>query len=400
LISRFHFVKFKITCSNVVIKLHKSSNIPGLVSGLPVGGNKHLKFTHKKNIAYFRVPGQLKTDRMNKIFFSTIFFLFLACNDQTKQNREKHSSVNERSFIKLGGEDQYVEITGASDKDPVLLFLHGGPGWPQTPHLRYFNSDLTKSMIVVAWEQSGCGKSFMNNPDPKNLSPEQIINDAHELTLLLKKKFKQNKIYLAGFSWGSVIGLQLVKKYPEDYAAYFAISQVIDINRSIDLSRKWLQQQAELRKDKRMLKFAGQLKQKDTSLCKTTLECFFKKYELLTEYGGAIYKKESEAQIKIAETSYEDYKNYDWIKGFMFSCSRMEDYVFKINLSDITELKVPAYFFVGRHDWNLPSIVTEEFVSKLNAPVKEIIWFEESGHEPLDEEPAKFNKALIERISN
>ena len=323
-----------------------------------------------------------------------IFLSFLSCTSSDKTS----NSINEKKIVKLGGEEQYVEITAASDNNPVLLFIHGGPGWPQTPHLRYFNADLAKSVILVAWEQAGCGKSYMNNPEPKNLTKEQIINDAHELTQMLKKRFKQNKIYLAGFSWGSVIGLELVKKYPDDYAAYFAISQVIDIQRSIQLSREWIKSQAELKKDERMLRLVSQLEMRDTSLCKSELECFFKKYEMLTEYGGAIYKKESEAQIKIAETKYEDYKNYDWIKGFMYSCSILGDEVFKTNLTNTTELKVPAYFFVGRHDQSLPTIVTEEYVNNLKAPSKEIVWFEESGHEPLEEEPAKFNRAVIERI--
>jgi pimeloyl-ACP methyl ester carboxylesterase len=191
---------------------------------------------------------------MTKISYSIILFFLLACKNQTKSNHQSRAndttSINEKSFIKLGGEDQYVEITGASDKNPVLLFLHGGPGWPQTPHLRYFNSDLTKSVILIAWEQSGCGKSYMNNPNPKNLTLDQIVKDAHELTQILKKKFKQNKIYLAGFSWGSIVGLKLLEKYPEDYSAYFGITQVIDINKSIKLSREWIKKQAESNKDK------------------------------------------------------------------------------------------------------------------------------------------------------
>lgn len=333
-----------------------------------------------------------------------IFIFILACNNADKAHHEpatgKGNEINEKSYISLGGEEQYVEITGASDKNPVLLFIHGGPGWPQTPHLRYFNADLAKSVVLVAWEQSGCGKSYMKNPSPKNLTKEQIINDAHELTQILKKKFSQNKIYLAGFSWGSVIGLELARRYPDDYAAYFAISQVIDIQRSITLSREWIKQQAQLKKDDKMLKLVSQLEKKDTSLCKSELECFFKKYEMLTEYGGTIYKKDAEAQIKIAETKYEDYKNYDWIKGFMYSCSRLGNEVFKTDLTNITELKVPAYFFVGRHDWSLPTVVTEEFVRKLKAPNKEIVWFEESGHEPLEEEPLTFNRMIIERIKN
>ena len=102
----------------------------------------------------------------------------------------------------------------------------------------------------------------MKNPDPKNLTKEQIVNDAHELTLLLKKRFNKDKIYVAGFSWGSVIGLELVQQYPEDYAAYFAISQVIDIQRSIDLSREWIKRQAALKKDDSMLKMVSRLEKK------------------------------------------------------------------------------------------------------------------------------------------
>ena len=80
------------------------------------------------------------------------------------------------------------------------------------------------------------------------------------------------------------------------------------------------------------------------------------------------------------------------------SASKPGDAIFKINFTNITELKVPVYFFVGRHDWSLPAIVTEDFYKKLTAPKKEMNWFEESGHECLEEEPAGFIKAIIGRI--
>lgn len=341
---------------------------------------------------------------MKRIIYLLFTSFIIACqqpNNTAKDNTEQNTttdSVNERSFIELGGEKQYVEITGTSSTNPVLLFIHGGPGWPQTPHLRYFNADLTKSTILVAWEQSGCGKSFMTNPNPKNLSLEQIVSDAHELTQILKKKFNQSKIYVAGFSWGSVVGLKLVEKYPEDYIAYFSISQVLNINESIRQSRKWIAQQATAKGDKATLKTLQQIEKRDTSVCKTDLECFFKQYELLSKYGGAIYKKESEAEIEKAVTKYDDYKNYDWMGGFNYSIQRLQNDVFNTDLSTIKEIKVPVYFLVGRHDWNLPAKVTEDFAAKLTAPKKEMIWFDESGHEPLEEEAEKFNKVMLERM--
>ena len=138
---------------------------------------------------------------MKKIAFLLFVSLLLACDTQqttqTETPEQPGKKVEEKSFIELGGEEQYVEIAGESDKNPVLLFIHGGPGWTQTPQLRYFNSDLAKDYILVAWEQRGAGQSFMKNPEPENMTLEQIVADGHELTRKLKEKFGQDKIYLA-----------------------------------------------------------------------------------------------------------------------------------------------------------------------------------------------------------
>lgn len=319
-------------------------------------------------------------------------------NKNDTRKTQPSSAVNERSYIKLGGEEQYVEITGASSDNPVLLFIHGGPGWPQTPHLRYFNADLTKDVILVAWEQSGCGKSLMRNPNPKNLSLEQIVNDAHELTQILKKKFNQDKIYLAGFSWGSVVGLKLIEKYPDDYKAYFGIAQVINIRESMKQSRKWIADQARANGDSQTLKTLAQIENGDTTVCRSDNECFIRQYELLSKYNGAVYNKESEPEIEKALAKYEDYRNYDWMGGFNYSIGRLEKDVFATDFSRLTETTVPVYFLIGRHDWSLPASITEEFVTRLKAPKKEIVWFENSGHGPLEEEPGKFNEAIRERV--
>src|SRR3982751_6698301 len=91
----------------------------------------------------------------------------LACDHNSSPPAADHTHtpsgrVEARSFIPLGGSEQYVEMTGVSDTNPVLLFIHGGPGWPQTPMLRYLNADLTKAYTVVSWDQRGAGLSFLH----------------------------------------------------------------------------------------------------------------------------------------------------------------------------------------------------------------------------------------------
>lgn len=343
------------------------------------------------------------TNPMNNLTAIFLLTLLIACQNQlneTSSNRptEKIEPIEEKSFISLGGEEQYVEITGASDQLPILLFLHGGPGWPQTPHIRYFNSDLSKEMIVVSWDQAGCGQSYMRNPNPKNLSVESLVDDAHELTGYLKKKFNREKIFLLGFSYGSVIGLQLAELYPEDYHAYIGVSQLINSQDNWDASMKWLWEQAELKNDTAVLNQLTLLEHRDTSVCKTNLDCFMSKYFLLVDYNGTIYNPETAKEIEKAEHYYEEYKDYDWFAVYNYTCSRLGDKRLETDLTHITSLEIPIIFMAGSHDWNLPGIVAEAHLDKMTAPVKRYVWFDKSGHEPPEEEPEKFNAAIIDIV--
>lgn len=308
------------------------------------------------------------------------------------------NKIEEKSYITLGGEKQYVEMAGESGDNPVLLFIHGGPGWPQTPQLRYQNAALTKEFILATWDQRGSGKSFINNPDAKNLSLAQIVADAHELTALLKEKFHKNKILLAGFSWGSIVGLTLAEKYPDDYSAYIGIAQVINIREGLNISQKWAGEQAQKNNDTETLGILEQLKRNDTALCKTPLDCFITQYGLVAKYKGAVFKAATEQEINKAVQAYDDYKNYDWIKGFLYSATRLEKDMFATDFNTLQKIKIPVYLIAGRHDWNIPQVLADAWLKKLDAPHKEIIWFENSGHGPLEEEPEKFNELLIEKF--
>jgi len=191
-----------------------------------------------------------------------------------------------------------------------------------------------------------------------------------------------------------MIGLMLAEKFPEDYEAYISITQVLNIKESIKISRNWIAEQAKKAGDKETMSVLQKIEKGDTTVCSRPMDCFMKQYELLSKYGGAIYKKESEEEIKKAETSYEDYRDYDWLKAFFFSAYALEDEIFNTDLTTIKELKIPVYFLMGRHDWNLPTSLTVKFNEQLTAPKKEIIWFENSGHEPLEEEAEMFNRVV------
>jgi pimeloyl-ACP methyl ester carboxylesterase len=57
---------------------------------------------------------------------------------------------------------------------------------------------------------------------------------------------------------------------------------------------------------------------------------------------------------------------------------------------DIDTVDVPVFFFLGRYDHNTPSSIAARYLDRLRAPVKGLVWFEQSAHFPFFEEPTRF----------
>ena len=307
-------------------------------------------------------------------------------------------AVAEHTYLSLGGSPQYVEITSASARQPVLLFIHGGPGWPQTPMLRALNTTLPTGVTLVAWDQRGAGLSFMRDSNPTNVTLEQIVADGHELTQYLKERFHQQKIYLAGFSWGSIIGVRLVQQYPEDYAGYIGIGQVVNVRRGVAVSQEWLRGQMRAVGDIAGLQVLADLARDRPTQCQGDMACFIVQHGLLEKYHGATYLPATNQAVEAAMKHYPDYAAYNWDRGFEFSVAHLEADLFNTDLTGVRQLDVPVTLLLGRHDWNVPSVLAAEWLDSLSAPRKQLVWFEHSGHGPLEEEPARFDSVLLGAI--
>lgn len=125
----------------------------------------------------------------------------------------------------------------------------------------------------------------------------------------------------------------------------------------------------------------------------------FIQYDLLNKYNGTVYNNQIEKEIEKALSTFRDYKNYNWNKALNFSFTHLEKDLFSIDFTNIKDVSIPIFFIQGRNDWNVPSVLVEIFYHKISAPSKQIIWFEYSGHNPLNEEAKKFNDIMINTIA-
>jgi pimeloyl-ACP methyl ester carboxylesterase len=293
--------------------------------------------------------------------------------------------------VQLGGMRQWISIRGANPGLPLLLFLHGGPGSANLAKLRMQVPELEQHFLVVSWDQRGAGKSASIGFDYSALSIDRMVSDAHELVEYLKTRFGVEKIYLMGFSWGTVLGLELAARYPQDIYAYIGVSQIVCPLESEKLSLVYVQDLARKTNNTQAIdELAGidpSYHGEDWFLQLTT------ERKWLLHYRGVYHTTDSyfhEIWMMLRAHEYSLAEVALWPGRSSASLKQVWPEVMKVNFfATIPELHVPVYFFAGRFDQNVPTQLTERYYQQLVDPAgKRLVWFENSAHDIFYDEPA------------
>lgn len=136
-------------------------------------------------------------------------------------------SVAELATVRLGGHDQTVMLRGSSDRAPILLYLAGGPGGTDLGAMRLFGERMESDFVVATWDQRGSGTSYGALDPTSTLTPEQAVADTIELAQTLKDRFAQDRIYLVGNSYGTLLGVLAAQQRPDLFAAYIGTGQMV-----------------------------------------------------------------------------------------------------------------------------------------------------------------------------
>jgi pimeloyl-ACP methyl ester carboxylesterase len=319
-----------------------------------------------------------------------------------KQGRNIFQSIASLEKINLGGQEQWILIRGIDITKPVILFLHGGPGTANMSLLRKYMNELEKHFIVVTWDQRGAGKSYKAINPHSSMTINQFILDTGELTQLLCDRFNQKKIFLVGHSWGSLIGIFSIQKYPDLYPTYIGIGQIANMQENEQISYDWTLAQATKASDKRAIQTLTEIG--NPSYTGDWQKKLMTQRRLLGKYGGEFYGSSKGAfplifSNLIWATEYTLIDKVNFFKGIFGSNHLLWQELLTINLKEqASSFKVPIYFVLGKHDYEVPSVLAEQYFKIIEAPKKELIWFENSAHFADIEEHEKFNDLLINHV--
>ncbi|MEX2593677.1 MAG: alpha/beta hydrolase [Anditalea sp.] len=310
-------------------------------------------------------------------------------------------SINEE-YVLIGGIEQWITIKGKDRSNPVVLFLHGGPGSPSSPYADAIFGEWEEDFILVQWDQRGAGRTFGRNaPEALNetywiknpLTVGQMTADGIEVSEYLLEHLGKHKIILTGTSWGSVLGAGMALRRPDIYYAYVGHSQLVSpADDFIHVYHK-IYKTAQEKNDQESIKTLESVGPPPYDNAKNAgqLMRVIKKYERENSIPAPEswwkispeYDNETDAQHRYDGDDYS-FINYVGHKDLGIKAMSSTFNLMKEGL----DFKIPVYLIQGEEDILTPLEITKAYFDKISAPAKELFIIPGAAHE--------FNQSVVE----
>jgi pimeloyl-ACP methyl ester carboxylesterase len=317
-----------------------------------------------------------------------------------ERGRALPGSIAELVAVEVGGMEQWILIRGTDRSNPVLLWLHGGPGAAHMPVARGWAAELEEYFVVVHWDQRGAGKSNPSDFDESTMTLERYVQDVHEMTAWLQRRLSQDRIYLLGHSWGSELALQVLQERPGNYIAYIGVAQVVNRELASPIAYRQIalaveeEGSARDRRRLRKLQELGPPPYRDHSR-------YVEFMGIVNDHGGSYdvgFASLAMTALRAPEYRCRDYRA--WLRGAnrgsgpMWEEPAYRDFDARRH---VPRLEVPVFFIMGGRDLNTPLEAVRRYYEILDAPRgKELIVFEEAAHTPMFQNEERFVNALVE----
>ena len=304
------------------------------------------------------------------------------------------NGIDEATYVKIGGIEQWITIRGDDRNNPVLLFLHGGPGDATNPWGYAAFRSWLKYFTVVQWDQRGAGRTFGRNgaSSASTITPDRMVQDGIELSEWLKKRLHKDKIVLVGHSWGSVLGFFMVKARPDLFYAFVGTGQVgAEFSRSSAVAYTALLERASSQGN---LQTVQELKEIGPPPYKGGKGFgVLHKWAMLSERADVFLASALGFALTAPGYSVQDIN--DWFDGQIASGEHLEPYFDELDRQLLGgKLAVPVFVIQGAEDYTTPVSLAKTYLNSLHAPRKGFATIEDAGHFAVFTKQDEFLKVL------
>ncbi len=319
------------------------------------------------------------------------FFLVRAIG-KAIYNKTPDGGINKSMYIDVNGTKQWINIYGEDIDNPVLLYLHGGPG-SATSDIDYaFTRKWADVYTVVTWDQRNCGKSYDAEQNDIVLTRELFMTDGKEVTEFILDYLSKDKITVLGHSWGSIYGANLVLEYPQYYECFIGTGQLVDYLANEEAFRQEAILWAE--GDEEALKLVNQLTPDNV-----TMEHISARNTIMQKYGYDMMVNGSDYNLVTTIIFNPNYSIIDWINYFKRDMSVYLDFFASkefasFSLKNRVDYQVPFYNINGDKDYQTNYKLAQEYFEEVNAPYKHMFMMENMTHGLLESDSEGFSEII------
>ncbi len=311
-------------------------------------------------------------------------------------NQTPDGGINKSMYIDVNGTRQWINIYGKDMDNPVLLYLHGGPG-SATSDIDYaFTRKWSDVYTVVTWDQRNCGKSYDAGQNDTVLTRELFMADGKEVTEFLLNYLSKDKITILGHSWGSIYGANLVLEYPEYYECFIGTGQLVDYLENEEAFKQEAMLWAE--GDNETLELINQLTPDNI-----TMEHLTARNAIMQKYGYDMMVNGSDYNLVATIIFNPNYSIIDWINYFKRDMSVYMDFFASeefasFSLTGRNNYEVPFYNINGDKDYQTNHKLAQEYFEEVNAPYKQMFIMENMTHGLLESDSEGFS-SIVHQIA-
>lgn len=308
--------------------------------------------------------------------------------------RPPSGGIHEQMYVPINGTKQWFSIYGKNRDNPVLLYLHGGPGASTSSYDYAFTRKWADVYTVVTWDQRCCGKSWRKDHCDPELTYDMWMRDGLEITKFLLEYLGKEKITLLGHSWGTVFGCNLVLSYPELFDCYIGTGQLVDYLQNEEAfileAAKWTEQDPEGQK------LLQKLKPGDFSA-----ECRSARHKLMKRYGFDMWADGSDYSLTAAQLfnpyyNLKDYRNLLRVDFSAYEKFLNSEEFAKFSLLGKEIYPIPYYNINGDRDYQTNFRQAQEYFDQISAPRKKMYLMKDTTHGLLESKSREFSKILHE----